>query len=57
MDDCTTCHWLNTFKPRPDEPSGNGCKNPKDGGIYVRDVRVPPCAYGGIKALSYSPRP
>lgn len=55
MLNCTTCRLFDSFAPRPDEPSGNGCRSTVDGPCYVLDTTKPPCAYGGSRPLSYIP--
>lgn len=40
---CRTCVWATSFTPRPDEPSGFGCKHPQAGGVYVLNPEEPTC--------------
>lgn len=43
---CDTCKHFETFTPRDDEITGQGCRAPGYAG-YVTEAQDPPC--GGIK--------
>lgn len=58
MPDCTTCKNLQTFMPRADEPSGQGC-TARDWQGYVLDPTDPPCAgvrNGMARLIRYAPK-